>query len=87
MGIIFFPTELEVHLFEHRLNQEMSVEVNIQLPETLDEFKKQFRKKYNHIPLRTEKSIFAHLILLAHIHYETDLFPDFLNFGFLEALK
>ena len=80
-------TELEVHLFEHRLNQEMSVEVNIQLPETLDEFKKQFRKKYNHIPLRTEKSIFAHLILLAHIHYETDLFPDFLNFGFLEALK
>ena len=79
--------ELEIHLFEHKLNQEMSVEVGIQLPKTLEEFKKKFRKRYNHIPLRTDNTIFAHLILLAHIHYETDLFPDFVNFGFLEALK
>lgn len=79
--------ELEINLFEHKLNQEMSVEVGIQLPKTLEEFKKKFRKRYNHIPLRTDNTIFAHLILLAHIHYETDLFPDFVNFGFLEALK
>ena len=25
--------------------------------------------------------------LLAHIHYQTDLFPDFVSFGFLERLK
>ncbi|MBR5854387.1 MAG: hypothetical protein IKY87_01745 [Paludibacteraceae bacterium] len=77
-------TELEINLFEHQLNKEMSVDVNIQLPETLDEFKKQFRKKYNHIPLRTETSRFPYLLLLAHIHYETDWFPDFVNFGFLD---
>ena len=65
----------------------MSVEIGIQLPETLEEFKKQFRKNYNHIPLRTEKSSFAHLILLAHIHYETDLFPDFIDFGYLKPLS
>ena len=87
---IAYPIEssaLEINLFEHRLHKEMSVEIDIQLPETLEEFKKQFRKNYNHIPLRTEKSTFAHLILLAHIHYETDLFPDFVNFGFLEPLS
>ena len=80
-------SELEINLFEHKLNQEMSVEVGIQLPKTLEEFKKKFRKRYNHIPLRTDNTIFAHLILLAHIHYETDLFPDFVNFGFLKPLS
>lgn len=80
-------SELEINLFEHRLHKEMSVEIGIQLPDTLEKFKKQFRKNYNHIPLRTEKSKFAHLILLAHIHYETDLFPDFIDFGYLKPLS
>ena len=80
-------SELEINLFEHRLFKEMSVEIGIQLPDTLEKFKKQFRKNYNHISLRTEKSKFAHLILLAHIHYETDLFPDFIDFGFLKPLS
>ena len=79
--------DLEIRLFEHRLYEEMSVETNIQLDETLDEFKKNFRKKYNHIYLKTENTEYRFLQLLAHIHYQTDMFPDFLNLGFWEPLS
>ena len=26
------------------------------------------------------------LVILAHIHYKTEMFPDFINFGFLKSL-
>lgn len=87
---VAYPVEssdLEVNLFEKRLYDEIAVETSIELPEKLSDFKKSFRKCYNHIPLRTEETPFYFLILLAHIHYQTDMFPDFVSFGFLERLK
>lgn len=79
--------ELEIHLFEHRLMKEMCVETSIQLPETLEEFKKSFVKKYDYIPLRTEKVGYDILTILAHKYYRTDMFPDFLNLGFMKPLN
>ncbi len=79
--------ELEVKMFEHRLMNEMCVETNIQLPETLDEFKKTFVKRYDSIDLRTEKTQFGYLTILAHKYYQTDMFPDYVNLGFLKPLK
>lgn len=87
---VAYPVEsddLEIKLFEKRLYDEIAVETSIELPEKLSDFKKSFRKFYNHIPLRTEDTPFYFLILLAHIHYQTDLFPDYVNFGFLERLN
>jgi hypothetical protein len=87
---VAYPVEsndLEVNMFEKRLYDEIAVETSIELPEKLSDFKKKFRKYYNHIPLRTEETPFYFLILLAHIHYQTDMFPDYVNFGFLERLK
>lgn len=87
---VAYPVEsndLEVNMFEKRLYDEIAVETFIELPEKLSDFKKKFRKYYNHIPLRTEETPFYFLILLAHIHYQTDMFPDYVNFGFLERLK
>lgn len=87
---VAFPVEsdeLEVKLFEKRLYDEIAVETSIELPEKLSDFKKSFRKRYNHIALRTEKTPFYFLIFLAHIHYQTDMFPDFVDFGFLERLE
>lgn len=78
--------DLEFKLFEKRLYDEIAVETSIELPEKLSDFKKSFRKRYNHIPLRTEKTPFGFLIILAHIHYQTDMFPDYVSFGFLERL-
>ena len=43
-------------------------------------------KEYNSIPLRTNSSRFPFLVILAHIHYNTDWFPDFLDLGFLKSL-
>lgn len=86
---VAYPVEsddLEIKLFEKRLYDEIAVETSIELPEKLSDFKKSFRKRYNHIALRTEKTPFLFLILLAHIHYQTDLFPDYVSFGFLEKL-
>lgn len=87
---VAYPVEsndLEVKLFEKRLYDEIAVETSFELPEKLSDFKKSFRKMYNHISLRTEKSPFYFLILLAHIHYQTDMFPDYVSFGFLEKLS
>ena len=37
--------------------------------------------------LKEDKELDAgFLILLAHIHYQTDMFPDYVSFGFLERL-
>ena len=61
----------------------MSVEINIRLPETVAEFNKEFVKHYNHIPLQTDKSCFSFLITLAHVYYQTDMFPDEVVLGHL----
>ena len=87
---VSFPIEsenLECDMFEHRLHDELSVQTNIKLPESMEEFIKTFRKKYNHIDMRSDKTKFWFLKILAHVHYETDLFPDFLKLGFWEPLN
>ena len=87
---VSYPIEsedLEIKLFEHQLYDEMAVQTNIKLPESLEEFKKRYKKRYNSIDFRTTKTRFWFLAILAHIHYQTDLFPDYMNLGFLEPLK
>lgn len=86
---VSYPIEsddLEISLFNHRLYNELSVQTNISLPEELMDLPKTYKKEYNSIPLRTNNSRFPFLILLAHIYYKTDWFPDFLDFGFLKPL-
>lgn len=87
---VSYPIEsqtLEWDIFEHQLHNELSVQTNIKLPESMAEFKKSFRKKYDHIDMRSDKTKFWFLKILAHVHYETDLFPDFLQLGFWEPLN
>jgi hypothetical protein len=87
---VSYPIEsedLEIKLFEHQLSDEMAVQTNIKLPESLEEFNKSYKKRYNSIDFRTTKTRFWFLVILAHIHYQTDLFPDYMNLGFLEPLK
>lgn len=79
--------ELEVKMFGHRLMKEMCVETNIMLPETLEEFKKSFVKRYNPIEMRTTKTGYGFLTVLAHVYYQTDMFPDYVNFGFWKPLE
>lgn len=80
---VVFPNheecDIEQSLFEHRLNQEVSVQTNIKLPATLDDFCRSFRKKYTSICYRTDKVNYGFLRILAHKYYETDMFPDFLG--------
>ena len=86
---VSYPTEsvdLEIKFFEHKLYDEMAVQTNIKLPESLEEFNKSYKKRYNSIDFRTSKTKFWFLSILAHIHYQTDMFPDYLNLGFLEPL-
>ena len=71
--------DIEQCLFEHRLNEELSVETNIQLPPTLEEFCEKFRKKYNSIKYRTYSAGYDFLRTLAHKYYDTDFFPDYLG--------
>lgn len=87
---VSYPIEsedLEIKFFEHQLYNEMAVQTNIKLPENLEEFNKSYKKRYNSIDFRTTKTRFWFLAILAHIHYQTDLFPDYMNLGFLEPLK
>ena len=85
---VAFPNHDEVDieqlLFEHRLNEEVSVETNLKLPETLEEFKKTFKKKYQSIKYRTDAVNYGFLRILAHKYYETDMFPDFLGRAYCE---
>lgn len=87
---VAYPVEsedLEVMLFNHRLHNELSVEIGIALPEDMEEIKSTFKKKYRPIQLRTVSSPFPFLVMLAHLHYKTDWFPDYINLGFLEIQK
>lgn len=76
--------DVEQLLFEHRLNEEVSVETNLKLPETLEEFQKTFKKKYQSIKYRTDAVNYGFLRMLAHKFYETDMFPDFLGRAYCE---
>lgn len=70
---------IEECMFDHRLYEEVSVQTSIKLPKTLKEFQSSFRKNYNSISYRTDTAHFSYLKILAHVYYETDLFPDFLG--------
>lgn len=80
-----FDEYLEVNLFDHHLHNEMCVKSSICLPDTLEAFLKTFKIKYKPISFRTEKIDLSPLLLLAHIHYKTEFFPNFVDFGFLET--
>ena len=84
---VCYPIEsddLEISLFKHQLHAELSIQACISLPEKLEDLPKYFKKEFKSIPLRTINTPFPFLVYLAHIHYKTDWFPDFLNFGFLK---
>lgn len=84
---VCYPIEsedLEICLFNHQLHKELSIQACINLPEKLEDLPKYFKKEFKSIPLRTINTPFPFLVYLAHIHYKTDWFPDFLNFGFLK---
>lgn len=84
-----FPIEsddLEETFFDHHLHNEMSVKTNIELPESFQQFIATFEKKYKPIAFKTANSRLDFLVILAHIHYKTEMFPDFINFGFLKSL-
>lgn len=76
--------DIEQLLFEHRLNNELSVETGIKLPDTLEDFKQHYRKKYNSMKYRTDSVGYGFLRILAHKYYETDFFPDYLDRTFCE---
>lgn len=76
--------DIEQLLFEHRLNDELSVETGIKLPDTLEDFKQHYRKKYNSMKYRTDSVGYGFLRTLAHKYYETDFFPDYLDRSFCE---
>ena len=80
-----FDEYLEVNLFDHHLHNEMCVKSSICLPDTLEAFLKTFKIKYKPISFRTKKIGLSPLLLLAHIHYKTEFFPYFVDFGFLET--
>lgn len=79
--------ELEVKMFDHRLMKEICVETNIQLHETLKEFKESFVKRYDPLEMRTQKTGYGFLMILAHVYYKTDMFPDYVNFGFWKRME
>lgn len=76
--------DLEFSLFNHRLYKEMAVEIDVKIPENVAKFDENFEKRYNHIPLRTEKTAFRFLETLAHVYYKTDWFPDYVSFGHIK---
>lgn len=80
-----FDEYLEVNLFDHHLHNEMCVKSSICLPDTLEAFLKTFKIKYKPISFRTKKIGLSPLLFLAHIHYKTEFFPNFVDFGFLET--
>ena len=88
---IAFPIQdeydIEQCLFEHRLYEEMSVQTDVKLPKTMEEFRSTYKKAYNSIQYRTDSAGFSYLKILAHIYYQTDLFPDFLGRAYCKNLE
>ena len=87
---VSYPIELpdlEILLFSKRLYNEMAVDTSISLPKELKELPQYLRKDYTPIKLKTDGTPYHFLKYLAHIHYQTDWFPDFANFGFLSEVN
>lgn len=83
---VSYPIELpdlEILLFSKRLYNEMAVETSISLPKELKELPQYLKKDFTPIKLKTDGTPYHFLKYLAHIHYQTDWFPDFADFGFL----
>lgn len=80
-------SNLEVSLFSKRLYNEIAVETSIPLPKELKELSNHLKKDYSPIKLKTDGTPYHFLKYLAHIHYETDWFPDFADFGFVSSKK
>ena len=79
--------DLEILLFSKRLYNEMAVETSISLPKELKDLPKYLKKDYTPIKLKTDGTPYHFLKYLAHIHYQTDWFPDFADFGFVSSEK
>lgn len=87
---VSYPIELpdfEILLFSKRLYNEMAVETSISLPKELKELPQYLKKNYTPIKLKTDGTPYHFLKYLAHIHYQTDWFPDFADFGFVSSEK
>lgn len=87
---VSYPIELpdlEILLFSKRLYNEMAVETSISLPKELKELPQYLKKNYTLIKLKTDGTPYHFLKYLAHIHYQTDWFPDFADFGFVSSEK
>lgn len=78
--------DIETALFSSRLYEELSVQTNLELPDSVSEFREKFRKPYNSISYRTDKVGYFYLRILAHIYYQTDLFPDALGRAFCSEI-
>lgn len=79
--------DLEIHLFSGSLYNEMAVETGIKLPKDLKDLPNFIQKKYSPIRLKTDNTPYHFLKYLAHIYYQTDWFPDFVDFGFVYIQK
>lgn len=87
---VSYPIELpdlEILLFSKRLYNEMAVETSISLPKELKDLPQYLKKDYTPIKLKTDGTPYHFLKYLAHIHYQTDWFPDFADFGFVSSEK
>ncbi|WP_251620986.1 hypothetical protein [Odoribacter lunatus] len=87
---VSYPIELpdlEILLFSKRLYNEMAVETSISLPKELKELPQYLKKDYTPIKLKTDRTPYHFLKYLTHIHYQTDWFPDFADFGFVSSEK
>ncbi|MDE6009633.1 MAG: hypothetical protein K2G90_10550 [Muribaculaceae bacterium] len=80
------PSEdFEVKLFRQRMYDGFSVKTPINIPPTMDEFIKQHRRDISTVSLKTSLSPYSFLTIMAHLHYQTDWFPEFLDLGFLNG--
>lgn len=75
--------DFEVKLFRQRMYDGFSVKTPIHIPPTMEEFIKHHRRDISNVSLRTSLSPYSFLTIMAHLHYQTDWFPEFLDIGFL----
>lgn len=74
---------IEVLLFERNLHNYLAVESSITLPNTIEEFKTSFKKHCKTVSFITDNK-YPCLRMLAHMFYQTDIFPTDLDWGNVE---
>ena len=79
--------DIELAIMDGNVDRFVCVETSISIPETIEEFRSTFRKRYNDIEYRTDSTNFYFMRILAHIYYEIDFLPDFLNLGYAEIVE